>query len=179
MEKPLPFVLENNGQLELNEEVLKIIEKSNNPRFLLFYGATRQGKSTTLNQIIRGNIDTWKYLNKQPFETRTRQASLTKGCDIFGPIKCSEIKRRHNLGTKINEDLSNDINSFINSFKELFNSVNNLKKELLNGFTVFQNCTPEFEDLNKEETIKKAMLSIISPLERLMKLISEARLQGI
>ena len=104
MEKPLPFIIQNNGKLELNENVLKIIEQSKNPRLLLFYGATRQGKSTTLNQLIRGNIDTWKYLNKQPFETRTSQASLTKGCDIFGPIKCSEIKRRHNLGTKINED---------------------------------------------------------------------------
>ena len=31
MEKPLPFIIENKEkQLELNEEVLKIIEKSNN-----------------------------------------------------------------------------------------------------------------------------------------------------
>ena len=29
MEKPLPFVLENHDQIELNKEVLKIIEKSN------------------------------------------------------------------------------------------------------------------------------------------------------
>ena len=79
----------------------------------------------------------------------------------------------------INQDLSNDINSFINSFKELSNSVNDLKKELLNGFTVFENCTPEFEDLNNEEKIKKAMLSIISPLEILIKLISETQVQGI
>ena len=81
--------------------------------------------------------------------------------------------------SNINQELSNDINSFINSFKELSNSVNDLKKELLNGFSVFENCTPEFEDLNNEETIKKAKLSIISPLERLMKLISETQVQGI
>ena len=60
MEKPLPFLIERQGNLELNEEVLKIISKSTNPRLLLFYGQTRQGKSTTLNQLIRGNIDTWK-----------------------------------------------------------------------------------------------------------------------
>ena len=83
MEKPLPFVLEKNGQLEINKDLLDIIRKSNNPRLLLFYGATRQGKSTTLNQIIRGNIDTWKYINKSPFKSQTSQTSITEGCDIL------------------------------------------------------------------------------------------------
>ena len=46
MQKPLPFIIQKNGKLELNEEVLKIIENSDNPRLLLFYGATRMGKST-------------------------------------------------------------------------------------------------------------------------------------
>ena len=101
MEKPLPFIIENQGKLFLNENLLKIIENSKNPRLLLFYGATRQGKSTTLNQLIRGNIDTWKYINKTPFESRTSQKSLTVGCDIFGPIKCSEIKKRHGLDINI------------------------------------------------------------------------------
>ena len=104
MEKPLPFIIENKGKLELNENILKIIEKSKDPRLLLFYGTTRQGKSTTLNQIIRGNIDTWKYINKSPFESQTSQRSLTMGCDIFGPIKCSEIKRRHNLDIQLTDD---------------------------------------------------------------------------
>ena len=72
MDKPLEFIKENQGKLELNEEVLKIIENSYNPRLLLFYGATRQGKSTTLNQIIRGNIDTWTYINKEPLEDSAR-----------------------------------------------------------------------------------------------------------
>ena len=104
MENPLPFIIQKNGNLELNEEVLKIIEKSNNQRLLLFYGETRMGKSTTLNQLIRGNIDTWKYTNREPFKTQTSNISLTKGCDIFGPIKCSEIKRRHNLNTNLEKD---------------------------------------------------------------------------
>ena len=101
MEKPLPFLIERQGNLELNEEVLKIISKSINPRLLLFYGQTRQGKSTTLNQLIRGNIDTWKYMNKSPFKSQTSQQSLTEGCDIFGPIKSSEINRRHQTNRKI------------------------------------------------------------------------------
>ena len=104
MEKPLPFLIIREGNLELNQEVINIISKSLNPRLLLFYGATRVGKSTTLNQIIRGNIDTWKYINKKPFKTQTSQSSLTEGCDIYGPIRCSEIKRRHNLNIEIKED---------------------------------------------------------------------------
>ena len=104
MNKPLPFIIKNNGKLELNENVLNIISKSVNPKLLLFYGATRLGKRTTLNQIIRGNIDTWKYINRKPFKTQTSQESVTEGCDIYGPIKCSEIKRRHNINLDIKED---------------------------------------------------------------------------
>ena len=137
MDKPLPFIIEKQGKLELNEKVLKIIEKSNNPRLLLFYGATRQGKSTTLNQIIRGNIDTWKYLNKTPFASRTSQQSLTVGCDIFGPIKCSEIKRRHNLNMKLN----NDFDVFFCDTEGLF-SLNGQSKVLIPGIlTLLQVCT--------------------------------------
>jgi len=137
MDKPLPFIIENQGKLELNEKVLTIIEKSDNPRLLLFYGATRQGKSTTLNQIIRGNIDTWKYLNKTPFESQTSQKSLTVGCDIFGPIKCSEIKRRHNLNIKLN----NDFDIFFCDTEGLF-SLNGQSKALIPGIlTLLQVCT--------------------------------------
>ena len=137
MEKPLPFIIRNNDKLELNENVIKIIEKSINPRLLLFYGATRQGKSTTLNQIIRGNIDSWKYINRQPFETQTSQRSLTVGCNIFGPIKCSEIKKRHNLKTKLEEDF--DI--FFCDTEGLF-SLNGQSRVLIPGIlTLLQVCT--------------------------------------
>ena len=138
MEKPLPFIIENKDQqLELNEEVLKIIEKSNNPRLLLFYGSTRQGKSTTLNQIIRGNIDTWKYINKSPFKSQTSQKSVTNGCDIFGPIKCSEIIRRHQL----NKNLKEDFDIFFCDTEGLF-SLNGQSRFLIPGIlTLLQICT--------------------------------------
>ena len=137
MEKPLPFVLENNGELILNENILSIIEKSNNPRLLLFYGATRQGKSTTLNQLIRGNIDTWKYINTSPFLSQTSQKSLTMGCDIFGPIKCSELKKRHNLTVNLKEDY--DI--FFCDTEGLF-SLNGQTRALIPGIlTLLQVCT--------------------------------------
>ena len=137
MEKPLTFILENNGQLELNKELLNIIEKSRNPRLLLFYGATRQGKSTTLNQIIRGNINTWKYINKWPFKSQTSQNRITFGCDIFGPIRCSEILKRHCLQIDLNEDF--DI--FFCDTEGLF-SLNGQSKELIPGIlTLLQICT--------------------------------------
>ena len=137
MEKPLPFLIERQGNLELNEEVLKIISKSTNPRLLLFYGQTRQGKSTTLNQLIRGNIDTWKYMNKSPFKSQTSQQSLTEGCDIYGPIKSSEINRRHQTNRKIKEDF--DI--FFCDTEGLF-SLNGQSVTLIPGIlTLLQVCT--------------------------------------
>lgn len=72
----------------------------------------------------------------------------------------------------INKDLSEDINSFIDTFKDLVKSVNDLKKKLTEGFGIFENSTPEFEELDNKERIKKAMDSIISPLEELTKLIN-------
>ena len=137
MKEPLPFVIEKNNELILNEEVLKIIEQSENPRLLLFYGTTRQGKSTTLNQIIRGNINSWSYINKSPFKSQTSQNSLTEGCDIYGPIKCSELLNRHKLKIKIKIDY--DV--FFCDTEGLF-SLNGQSKTLIPGIlTLLQICT--------------------------------------
>ena len=137
MEKPLQFLIEKQGKLELNEDVLKIIEKSYNPRLLLIYGKTREGKSTTLNQIIRGNIDTWKYTNKSPFLSKTSQQSITFGCDIYGPIKISEINKRHQIRKEIKEDY--DI--FFCDTEGLF-SMNKQSECLIPGIlTLLQVCT--------------------------------------
>ena len=137
MKEPLPFVIEKNNELILNEEVLKIIEQSENPRLLLFYGTTRQGKSTTLNQIIRGNINSWSYINKSPFKSQTSQNSLTEGCDIYGPIKCSELLNRHKLKIKLKSE--SDI--FFCDTEGLF-SLNGQSKTLIPGIlTLLQICT--------------------------------------
>ena len=91
MSKPLQFIIEKDGKLMLNEEVMTLIKNAVEPRFILFYGKTRLGKSTTLNQLIRGNKETWKYNNKSPFNSNNTLESVTKGCDIFGPIKITEL----------------------------------------------------------------------------------------
>ena len=95
MKTPLPFIKEVEGKLVLNEEVISIIKNSNNPKFISFYGSTRGGKSTTLNQLIRGNLETRKYKNKKPFETLDSLDSVTKGCQIYGPVKASELMKKH------------------------------------------------------------------------------------
>ena len=137
MDKPLPFLIERQGNLELNEEVIKVIAKSNNPRLLLFYGQTKQGKSTTLNQIIRGNIDTWKYTNKSPFLSKTSPNRLTIGCDIFVPIKISEINRIH----KIKQEIKEDFDIFFCDTEGLF-SLDGITETLIPGIlTLLQVCT--------------------------------------
>ena len=100
----LPFVLEKNGKIELNDEVLDKIKNSKNPRFILSYGDTRKGKSTTLNQLIRDNKKSLKFINSFPFKSSNSPYSITKGCDIYGPIKASELLNRHNLNINLDND---------------------------------------------------------------------------
>lgn len=100
----LPFIIENNNKLELNSKILEKIKNSKNPRFILFYGDTRQGKSTTLNQLIRENEKSLKFVNSSPFKSLDSAKSITKGCDIYGPIKASELIKRHSLTIKLKDD---------------------------------------------------------------------------
>lgn len=133
----IPFIIEKKGKIELNEEVLKIIENSSNPNLILFYGITRRGKSTTLNQLIRGNHETWKFKNKKPFYSLDSIESITKGCDIFGPIKASILIQRHLLDMKIEEDF--DV-FFCDT--EGFNSLDGINKKAISGIlTLLQICT--------------------------------------
>jgi len=109
MDKPLRFIIEKEGKLVLNEEVLEIIKNSNNPKFISFYGTTRFGKSTTLNQLIASDIESKSYIRREPFITGNSRESVTSGCDIYGPIKFSELKLKHKdflspKNNKIKED---------------------------------------------------------------------------
>ena len=143
-EKPLPFVILENDKVKLNEEVLEKIKIAKNPRLLLFYGTTRQGKSTTLNQLIKGNNDTWKFINKSPFLSRTSQERVTEGCDIFGPIRYNELVRRHNSGYDIKDKIrkeEKDFDVFFCDTEGLY-SIQFTSKLLIPGvLTLLQVCT--------------------------------------
>ena len=150
MKKPFPFIIENNGKLELNQEVMNEIKKSNNPRFILFYGKTRLGKSTTLNQLIRGNIETWKYTNKKPFQSSNSWESITKGCDIFGPIKISEIYKKHE-GLK-NIEIKEDFDVFFCD-TEGISSLDGIQRKTIPGIlSLLQICTISVFMVNKNCT---------------------------
>ena len=137
MSKCMPFIIVKKGKIQLNEEVLKLIENSTNPNLILFYGVTRRGKSTTLNQLIRGNHETWKFKNQRPFYSLDSIESVTKGCDIFGPIRASILIQRHLLDMKIEEDF--DV-FFCDT--EGFNSLDGISKESIPGIlTLLQLCT--------------------------------------
>ena len=139
MKKPLSFIIEKNGKLELNQEVMDIIKESDNPKFISFYGKTRLGKSTTLNQLIRGNNQTWKFINKKPFGTNDTLDSVTKGCNIFGPIKISEILKRHE-GLQ-NKKLKEDYDVFFCD-TEGISSLDGIQKQTIPGIlTLLQICT--------------------------------------
>ena len=151
MNSPKSFIVENKEhQLELNKEVLDIIENSVNPQFFLFYGKTRLGKSTTLNQLIKGNLDSRKFKNSKPFKSTNTLHSITKGCNIYGPIKASELMKRHNIKQNIKKDC--DV-FFCDT--EGISSLDGIKKETIPGiltllqistisvFMVHQNCSSD------------------------------------
>jgi hypothetical protein len=151
-EKPLSFINEKNGKLELNKDVINIIKQSKNPKFILFYGKTRLGKSTTLNQLIRGNTKTWKYINKKPFQSNDTLDSVTKGCDIFGPIKISEICKRHE-GLQ-NKKFKEDFDVFFCD-TEGTESLDGIHRKTIPGIlTLLQVCTISVFMVNRNCTEK-------------------------
>ena len=75
--------------------------------------------------------------------------------------------------SNMNKEIIDDILSFIDSFKKLTDSVENLKKEITRGFEIFENWAPAFEDLDILQKIKETFDSIIDPLNKITKLISE------
>jgi GTPase Era involved in 16S rRNA processing len=114
-----------------------MISNSINPRFILFYGKTRLGKSTTLNKLIKGNLDSWKFINKKPFNSTDSINSVTKGCDIFGPIKIKELIKRHNIKDLLIEE---DFDVFFCD-TEGIESLDSIQKTTITGIlTLLQVC---------------------------------------
>ena len=140
MKSPLPFIVEKEGKLVLNEEVMSIIEKANNPKFISFYGTTRFGKSTTLNQLIMSNKESWSYIRNEPFKAANTLESITSGCDIYGPIKFSELKAKHPK-TYNSSTIKEDFDIFFCD-TEGIGSLNDFNKSSIPGILIIlQICT--------------------------------------
>ena len=107
--------------------------------------------------------------DKNNFEEKIKE--VNKEMDLYQKQSIKFLQDYQSM----NEELSNDIKIFIDSFQNLIDSVNNLKKEIIVGFTAFENSSPEFEDLEVKEKIKNAMSQIMKPLTKITELISESK----
>ena len=70
----------------------------------------------------------------------------------------------------MNDDLTSSIKDFLNSFNQLRNNVNELKHEINEGFKIFENISPELEDLEDKEKIRELTESLLFPLDKITKL---------
>ena len=94
-----PFITKDeSNSLKLNEKVIKMIRNSDNPHIVIITGKYRLGKSTTLNNIICGCKTGMTFIpREQIFKADRGITNITKGCDIYGPIKLSELRKRNCL----------------------------------------------------------------------------------
>ena len=97
--------LKNNDNIKegINENFRNLVLKSYNPHLLCIYGKPRMGKSTLLNQLLSGfqennqeENDNNYFLLDEPFKVGHGEGNFTtKGCNIFGKIKLSELLKRN------------------------------------------------------------------------------------
>ena len=91
-----------NIQEGINEQFINFLNESHNPHIIIVYGKPRMGKSTLLNQLLRGfdennnQKDNEYFSLNRPFEVRAGEANFTtEGCNIFGKIKLSELLKKN------------------------------------------------------------------------------------
>ena len=54
----------------------------------------------------------------------------------------------------MNTELKDNINDFLKSFSELLDNIRSLKQEINEGFKIFENISPELENLEDKENIR-------------------------
>ena len=112
----IDFLNNNNNFNEgINQDFINKIRQSHNPHIIIIYGNPRIGKSTLLNQLLRGFKDNYKYQDNEyfnldkPFKIGPNEFEyITKGCNIFGSIKLSKVLENnccYNLNYKEDADL--------------------------------------------------------------------------
>jgi len=104
----------NNFNDEINQDFFNKIKQSHNPHIIIIYGNPRIGKSTFLNQLLKGFNEKYNYPDNEyfnlsgPFKVGPNQSEyITKGCNIYGSIKLSELLKKNclnNLNINANED---------------------------------------------------------------------------
>ena len=148
---------------------------------LLFYRRAYEDESSNINKIINSiNI-----LNNHLLPLKSINEALKKDqkniisnlSSIHTPYNnkkegLNEEMNSYQKDSKMTKELSDDIKSFLETFNILIDSVNKLKEEILNGLKIFENCAPEFEDLNDKKRIKNALKSLENQLKKITFLIN-------
>ena len=104
----IPLMVNHLGNKVFNEEALDLIRKTKNPHFIPVWGAIRTGKSTLCNHIIqtyKGN-DESNFISNEPFPVEDSIKSVTKGCNLYGPMNLSVLKERFNIKLDVDPDAS-------------------------------------------------------------------------
>ena len=94
-----PLLKDNNDiNSGLSEKFISILSKSTNPHFICIYGDSSLGKSSKLNQVIKGiNSDNYFFL-EEPFKTKSEICTTqTIGCGIYGPVKVKDLIEKNSI----------------------------------------------------------------------------------
>ena len=127
-----------------------------------------EGISENVDSIKKNDIENDK---KKEFEQEKNE--LDKSVDSY-KAKAIEFFEDYNA---MNSELTNNINDFLKSFSELLDNIRSLKQEINEGFKIFENISPELENLEDKENIRKLTADLLSPLNKITGLISKSQEQ--
>ena len=167
--KPIPL-FKNNDNIEegISEQFEEVIKKCKHPHIICIYGDSRTGKSTKMNQIINGTISENYFELKGPFKPlREIHTTMTKGCDLYGPIKVEDIAKNNNIDiNECNRDIIDNELFFVDT--EGLKSIDNTTKSCISGIlTILQVSsikilyTPFLDNEKFEDIVKNSKLSNI------------------
>ena len=125
----------------LNEDALNAIKNAKNPHILLINGTTRHGKSTTLNQLIRGYKRPHKYKLTKPFRAGRSDEPITRGCSIYGPIKLRTFLDNCGVLDKCNEVPQDDDTDIFLADTEGFKSLDNITSAFIPAILTMIQCS--------------------------------------
>ena len=125
------------------------------------------GISEGVDSIKKNQIENDK---KKEFEEK--KSELDKSMDSYR-MKALEFFEDYD---KMNKDLTNNINDFLDSFIELKNNIGNLKEEINKGFGIFENISPQLENLDGQENIRKLTADLLFPLYKITELMSKRQI---
>ena len=127
-----------------------------------------EGISENVDSIKKNDIENDK---KKEFEQQKNE--LDKSVDSY-KAKAIEFFEDYNA---MNTELKDNINDFLKSFSELLDNIRSLKQEINEGFKIFENISPELENLEDKENIRKLTADLLSPLNKITGLISKSQEQ--